>query len=88
MARGIAPVLTRAKECLDEQDERPSDHALYLAETSMLSLTENIQLTMNKLEDVYEQSPKGVKTIFHRECMLELFLTMLQEWVKEGGAYV
>ncbi len=54
----------------------------------MLSMSEKIQLTMNNLEEVDEQSPKGVKTIFHRECMLELFLAMLQEWVKEGGAYV
>lgn len=54
----------------------------------MLSMSEKIELTMNNLEDVYEQTTKGVKTIFHRECMLELFLAMLQEWVKEGGAYV
>lgn len=54
----------------------------------MLSMTEKIQLTMNNLEEVYEQSTKGVKTIFHRECMLELFLSMLQEWVKEGCEYV
>lgn len=88
MARGIAPVLARAKECLDEWEERPSDHTHYRAETSMLSMSEKIELTMNNLEDVYEQTTKGVKTIFHRECMLELFLAMLQEWVKEGGAYV
>lgn len=88
MARGIAPVLARAKECLDEWEERPSDHAHTQAETSMLSMTEKIELTMNNLEEVYEQTTKGVKTIFHRECMLELFLAMLQEWVKDGGAYV
>lgn len=88
MARGIAPVLVRAKECLDEWDERPSDHTHARSEITMLSMTEKIQLTMNNLEGVYEQTTKGVKTIFHRECMLELFLSMLQEWVKEGGAYV
>lgn len=88
MARGIAPVLARAKECLDEWEERPSDHTHTRAETSMLSMTEKIELTMNNLEEVYEQTTKGVKTIFHRECMLELFLAMLQEWVKDGGAYV
>lgn len=88
MARGVAPVLVRAKECLDEWDERPNDHTHTRAETSMLSMTEKIQLTMNNLEEVYEQTTKGVKTIFHRECMLELFLSMLQEWVKEGGEHV
>ena len=81
-------MLVRAKECLDEWDERPSDHTHARSEITMLSMTEKIQLTMNNLEEVYEQSTKGVKTIFHRECMLELFLSMLQEWVKEGGAYV
>ena len=36
---------------------------------------------MKAVEDCYESSPKGVKTIFNREVMMDLFLSMLQESV-------
>ena len=81
IASDIAPVMSRAKECLDEWDERPSDHSHTRAETSMLSLAQKIQLTLKAVEDVYEKQPKAVKTIFGREVMTELFISMLQEFV-------
>ena len=46
-----------------------------------------MQMTMKDLEDVYEKQPKGVKTIFGREVMTELFISMLQECLNNGGAY-
>lgn len=87
IASDIAPIMSKAKEGLDEQDERPSDYALYRAETSMLYLTQKMQMTMKSLEECYEKQPKGVKTIFNRECMIELFLSMIQECLNNGGAY-
>ena len=87
IASDIAPVMSRAKECLDEWDERPSDHTHTRAETSMLSLAQKIKLTLKKLEEVYEKYPKGVRTIFNRECLMELFISMLQECVNNGGTY-
>ena len=36
---------------------------------------------MKAVEDVYENQTKGVKTIFNREVVTELFLSMLQECV-------
>ena len=83
----IAPVMLMAKECLDEWDYRPSDHTHTMAETQMLNFTQKIQQTMKAIEEVYEKQPKGVKTIFNRECMIELFLSMLQECIN-GGEYV
>ena len=88
IARDIAPVMSEAKECLDEWDYRPSDHTHTRAETQMLNFAQKIQLTMKAVEDVYEKQPKGVKTIFNREVMMELFLSMLQECVNGGGEYV
>ena len=88
IASDIAPVMSRAKECLDEWDYRPSDHTNTRAETQMLYFAQKIQQTLKALEDVYEKQTKGVKTIFKRECMTELFLSMLQECVNGGGEYV
>ena len=87
IASDIAPIMSRAKECLDEWDERPSDHSHTRAENSMLYLTEKIKLTMNNLKDVYEKQPKCVSAIFNRDCMMDLFISMLQECVN-GGEYV
>ena len=88
IASDIAPVISKAKECLDEWDYRPSDHTHTRAETQMLYFAQKIQQTLKALEDVYEKQTKGVKTIFKRECMTELFLSMLQECVNGGGEYV
>ena len=55
IASDIAPVMSKAKEALDESEERPSDHTHTRAETSMLSLAEKIQLTLKAIEDVYEK---------------------------------
>ena len=88
IASDIAPVISRAKECLDEWDYRPSDHTHTRAERQMLYFAQKIRQTLKAVEDSYEKSPKGVKTIFNRECMIELFLSMLQECVNEGGEYV
>ena len=88
IASDIAPVISKAKECLDEWNYRPSDHTHTRAETQMLYLSQKIQQTLKAVEDVYEKQPKGVKTIFGRECMTELFLSMLQECVNGGGEYV
>lgn len=77
----IAPLMLRAKEALDDSEERPSDHALYRAETYMLQLSQKMQQTMKELEYAYEKSPKGVKTIFNRDVMTELFISILQECV-------
>ena len=79
----IAPVMSRARDALAEWDYRPSDHTHTRAETQMLNFAQKIQKTLKDLEDVYEKQTKGVKTIFGRECMIELFLSMLQECVKE-----
>ena len=84
----IAPMMSRAKESLDEWDYRPSDHTRTRAERQMLYLSQKIQLTLKAVEDVYENQTKGVKTIFNREVMMELFLSMLQECVNVGGEYV
>ena len=81
IALDIAPVMSRAKECLDESDYRPSDHTRTRAETQMLYLAQKIQKTMKAVEDVYDKQPKGVKTIFGRECLMDLFMSMLQEFV-------
>ena len=54
----------------------------------MLYFAQKIQKTLKAVEEVYENAPKGVKTIFNRECMTELFLSMLQECVNGGGEYV
>ena len=88
IASDIAPVISRAKECLDEWDYRPSDHTHTRAEKQMLYSAQKIQKTLKAVEDVYEKSPKGVKTIFNRECLMDLFLSMLQECVNGGGEYV
>ena len=81
IAMDIAPMMSKAKECLDEWDYRPSDHTRTRAERQMLYFAQKIQKTLKDLEDVYEKSAKGVKTIFNREVMMELFLSMLQEFV-------
>ena len=88
IASDISPVLVRAKECIDEWDYRPSDHTHTKAETQMLYFAQKIQQTLKAVEDVYEKQPKGVKTIFNRDVMTELFLSMLQECVNVGGEYV
>ena len=88
IASDIAPVISKAKECLDEFDYRPSDHTHTRAETQMLYFGQKIQQTLKAVEDVYEGQPKGVKTIFNRDVMTELFLSMLQECVNGGGEYV
>ena len=88
IAMDIAPMMSRAKECLDEWDYRPSDHTHTRAETQMLYFAQKIQQTMKAIEEAYEKQPKGVKTIFSREVMMELFLSMLQECVNGGGEYV
>ena len=88
IAGNIAPVLSEAKAALDEWDYRPSDHTHTRAETQMLYFAQKIQKTLKALEDVYEKQTKGVKTIFNREVMTELFLSMLQECVNVGGEYV
>ena len=88
IAKDISPIMSKAKECLDEWDYRPSDHTNTRAEKYMLYFAQKIQLTLKDVEDVYEKQPKGVKTIFGRECMTELFLSMLQECVNGGGEYV
>ena len=54
----------------------------------MLYFAQKIQKTLKNLEEVYEKQPKGVKTIFNRECLMDLFLSMLQECVNGGGEYV
>ena len=84
----IAPMMSRAKESLDEWDYRPSDHTRTRAERQMLYFAQKIQQTMKAIEEAYEKQPKGVKTIFSREVMMELFLSMLQESVNVGGEYV
>ena len=88
IASDIAPMMSKAKECLDEWDYRPSDHTRTRAETQMLYLAHKIQNTMKAVEDAYEKQSKGVKTIFNRECLMDLFISMLQECVNYGGAYV
>ena len=88
IASDIGPVMSKAKECLDEWDYRPSDHTHTRAETQMLYFAQKIQQTLKNLEDVYDKQTKGVKTIFSREVMMELFLSMLQECVNGGGEYV
>ena len=47
----------------------------------MLYFAQKIQLTLKAVEDVYEKQPKGVKTIFNRECLMDLFISMIQECV-------
>ena len=84
----IAPMMSRAKECLDEWDYRPSDHTHTRAETQMLYFAQKIQQTLKAVEDVYEKQTKSVKTIFGREVMMDLFLSMIQECVNVGGEYV
>ena len=81
IASDIAPMMSKAKECLDEWDYRPSDHTNTRAEKYMLYFAQKIQLTLKAVEDVYEKQPKGVKTIFNRECLMDLFISMLQECV-------
>ena len=88
IASDIAPMMSKAKECLDEWNYRPSDHTHTRAEIQMLYFAQKIQKTMKAVEDVYEKQPKGVKTIFNRECLMDLFISMLQECVNYGGAYV
>ena len=88
IASDIAPVLSEAKAALDEWDYRPSDDTHTRAETQMLYFAQKIQKTLKAVEEVYENAPKGVKTIFNRECMTDLFLSMLQECVNGGGEYV
>ena len=88
IAMDIAPVMSKAKAALDEWDYRPSDHTHTRAERQMLYFAQKIQQTMKAVEEAYEKSPKGVKTIFNRQCMMELFLSMLQEYVNGGGEYV
>ena len=88
IAGDIAPVISKAKEALDEWDYRPSDHTHTRAETQLLYFAQKIQQTLKAVEDVYENQTKGVKTIFNREVMTELFLSMLQESVNGGGEYV
>ena len=88
IAGNIAPVISKAKDALDEWDYRPSDHTRTMAETQMLYFAQKIQKTLKAVEEAYEKSPKGVKTIFNRQVMMELFLSMLQECVNEGGEYV
>ena len=51
----------------------------------MLYLSQKIKHTMKAVEDCYESSPKGVKTIFNREVMMDLFLSMLQESVVDDN---
>ena len=53
----------------------------------MLSFAQKIQQTLKDIEECYEKQPKGVKTIFNRECMMDLFISMLQECVNNGGTY-
>ena len=77
----ISPVLSKAKEALDEWDYRPSDHTNTRAETQLLYFAQKIQQTLKAVEDVYEKQPKSVKTIFGRQVMTELFISMLQEFV-------
>ena len=43
---------------------------------------------MKAVEEAYEKQPKKIKSIFNRECMTELFISMLQECVNGGGEYV
>ena len=43
IASDIAPVISKAKECLDESDYRPSDHTRTRAETQMLYFAQKIQ---------------------------------------------
>ena len=35
---------------------------------------------MKAVEEAYEKQPKKIKSIFNRECMTELFISMLQEF--------
>ena len=84
IASDIGPVMSKAKECLDEWDYRPSDHTHTRAEAQMLYFAQKIQQTMKAIEEAYEKQPKGVKTIFSREVMMELFISMLQECVNGG----
>ena len=88
IAKDIAPVISRAKAALDEWDYRPSDHTRTRAETQMLYLAHKIQNTMKAVDDAYEKQSKGVKTIFGREVMMDLFLSMIQDCVNVGGEYV
>ena len=81
-------MMSMAKECLDEWDYRPSDHTHTRAETQMLYFAQKIQKTLKQVEDVYDKATKGVKTIFNKEVMTELFLSLLQECVNGGGEYV
>ena len=55
IASDIAPVISRAKECLDEWDYRPSDHTRTRAETQMLYFAQKIKKTLKAVEDVYER---------------------------------
>ena len=54
----------------------------------MLYLTEKMQMTLKALEECYEKQTKAVKTIFGREVMMDLFISMIQECVNVGGEYV
>lgn len=54
----------------------------------MLYFAQKIQKTLKAVEDVYEKQTKSVKTIFGREVMMDLFLSMIQECVNVGGEYV
>ena len=65
-----------------------SDHNQIIAETQMLYLTEKMQMTLKALEECYEKQTKAVKTIFGREVMMDLFISMIQECVNVGGEYV
>ena len=55
IAKDISPIMSKAKECLDEWDYRPSDHTRTRAETQMLYLAHKIQNTMKAVEDAYEK---------------------------------
>ena len=54
IALDIAPVIYRAKECLDESDYRPSDHTRTRAEKYILHFCRKIQNTLNAVEDAYD----------------------------------
>ena len=53
IACDIAPIMSKAKEALDDSEERPSDHSHTRSEITMLSLAQKIQLTLKALEEVY-----------------------------------
>ena len=50
IAKDISPIMSKAKECLDEWDYRPSDHTHTRAETQMLYFAQKIQKTLKNLE--------------------------------------